>query len=1299
MSHHHPPWAAPAWPLSPPPDDDDDGDDGGNLDAALAGAARWEEAWQAPLAAAPFHNERPPGGQRGLPPAASPHLGRPAFPSDPSAQGPGPSQHHSSLCPPPQCHPHPPPPPPASSDRVVPVSDLPPFLRPAFTDFRYFNLVQSECFDLAYRGGVNCVISAPTGAGKTGILELAVARMLTANAAAPASSSTTPSRAAKAIYLAPSRALIHERLADWRRRFGPMGIKIAELTGDSAAMSEDGESVSASLASADLIAATPEKLDAITRVRGDRRGARFVSDVGLVLVDEVHLLGEGRGATLEVVVSRLRAVGARAELAGHPIASCRFVAVSATIPNIGAVASWLGCPPAGVKVFGEEVRPVPLQLVVRGYPAPPTDFLFERKLTEHLPAVLAEHGGGGRPALIFCASRKGAAETAARLAATGVALPSLPRGAGAELAGAASGLAHRPLAAAVARGVGFHHAGLEPGDRATVEALFAGRLLPVLCATATLAVGVNLPAYLVVLKGTRRWAGAGAGAGGQNGGGGASGGPPAAASTPTPGGGGFDEYDRSAVLQMCGRAGRPQFDSSGVAVIMTSTASAPRYRALAGGGEPLESALAPVIAEALNAEVAGRTVTDLAGAAAWFGSTFLAHRIAAAPAAYGFPPSTPRPALERLAIDRLVIAPLKQLASHGLVRLGGGDNQRQQHNTPNPSLASTEAGSLMARHVVRLGTMVAMLATPPRASLPDLLDIITRAEELVGGSGAGLRRGDKKPLNALNKAAAAVAACGGGASYFVPAPGRPGRPKERITTPAEKLFILINDALAGGGAASEGLEWSLRAEAEGAVRTARRVAACMSRLCEAGRALAATANATRLARALTAGCWDGSAAECRQLPGIGKVMGGRLAAAGLGTLGALRAADGRRVEAVTGRNFPFGAQVAGEVGALAPPPIQIDLRGLRGGGVGGGGVSFEVVVTRVVAEAGGPAVALAAPPAPAPAPARASSTTRYAKLLVGSLHDDALLHTERIDLASFASPYTLRLRARGAGGGGGQGSGNGGPPAAGPGPPRVRVVAATLPERVVGFDVTVVKDVGVLEAVEVVEAGGAEGAAPATAGEVEVAEVGASPPPAARPTVPPPPPPPAAAPAPTLAAAAAPSPLRPAPPTVGETPNPFFEGFRLVATGEGGGGGAAAATASPVPPAPLAARRSTGGGGGDGGGHDTGRTAALRAAGLLSSSEDEREGGGGGGRACTAAATPPSPPLPPDYAEHTLAALKRAGLAGMRASGEVAVAPGGGRRGCRLGGGTAPPPPPSPRRARQALWESDGDDNDALGFM
>ena len=87
--------------------------------------------------------------------------------------------------------------------------------------------------------------------------------------------------------------------------------------------------------------------------------------------------------------------------------------------------------------------------------------------------------------------------------------------------------------------------------------------------------------------------------------------------------------------------------------------------------------------------------------------------------------------------------------------------------------------------------------------------------------------------------------------------------------------------------------------------------ACLhGRLCKHKGALAATANALLLHKCLQQRLWDTTALEVRQLPRIGKLLGERLAAAGLGKLRALAAADPRRIEAVTQRHYPFGAPVA-----------------------------------------------------------------------------------------------------------------------------------------------------------------------------------------------------------------------------------------------------------------------------------------------------------------------------------------------------------------------------------------------------
>jgi replicative superfamily II helicase len=78
--------------------------------------------------------------------------------------------------------------------------------------------------------------------------------------------------------------------------------------------------------------------------------------------------------------------------------------------------------------------------------------------------------------------------------------------------------------------------------------------------TSTLAVGVNLPAHLIIIKGTNHYIN-----------------------------GKYEEYSDLDIMQMMGRAGRPQFDDSGVAVILTSNEKKRKYEDLGSGKEIVES--------------------------------------------------------------------------------------------------------------------------------------------------------------------------------------------------------------------------------------------------------------------------------------------------------------------------------------------------------------------------------------------------------------------------------------------------------------------------------------------------------------------------------------------------------------------------------------------------------------------------------------------------------------------------------------------------------------------------------------
>ncbi len=77
--------------------------------------------------------------------------------------------------------------------------------------------------------------------------------------------------------------------------------------------------------------------------------------------------------------------------------------------------------------------------------------------------------------------------------------------------------------------------------------------------------------------------------------------------------------------------------------------------------------------------------------------------------------------------------------------------------------------------------MVSMMELPSHASMPMLISVLSRAEEF---SGVCLRRSEKKALNSINKNKEST-------RYFVPEPSKPSKPKERIKTAAEKIFVLV----------------------------------------------------------------------------------------------------------------------------------------------------------------------------------------------------------------------------------------------------------------------------------------------------------------------------------------------------------------------------------------------------------------------------------------------------------------------------------------------------------------------------
>lgn len=113
----------------------------------------------------------------------------------------------------------------AAKGLIVVNGAIPPRFRGVFP-YEALNRVQSRVFSAVFLHDGSIAVAAPTGTGKTLIFELAVVRALLQR------ESSEGDRNTKFVYLAPLRALCAERRTDWQRKFGPLGLRVACVTGD-----------------------------------------------------------------------------------------------------------------------------------------------------------------------------------------------------------------------------------------------------------------------------------------------------------------------------------------------------------------------------------------------------------------------------------------------------------------------------------------------------------------------------------------------------------------------------------------------------------------------------------------------------------------------------------------------------------------------------------------------------------------------------------------------------------------------------------------------------------------------------------------------------------------------------------------------------------------------------------------------------------------------------------------------------------------------------------------------------------
>ena len=479
-------------------------------------------------------------------------------------------------------------------EKLVKIESLPEWSHAAFAGMTSLNRIQSRVSGCALYSSDNMLVCAPTGAGKTNV---AVLTMLHEVGLHVRPDGSVDRGKFKIVYIAPMKALVAEMVGNFQKRFQDFGLKVSELTGDMGLTRYQ-------LKDTDIIVSTPEKWDIVTR---KTRNKSFTQLVKLVIIDEVHLLHDDRGPVLESVVARtIQQVESTHEMT-------RLVGLSATLPNYQDVAMFLRVDlDKGLFVFDNSFRPCPLEQHFLGVTLKKP--LQRLQLMNQLCYDKVKNDAGKHQVLVFVHSRKETVKTAKYLREQAIADDTLNKlvpetSASKEILSAEVGSCKSPdLADLLPYGIGVHHAGLSRSDRTLVEDLFSDGHLQVLVSTATLAWGVNLPAHTVVIKGTEvynptlaRW----------------------------------DELSQLDVMQMLGRAGRPQFDQFGVGIIITSYNELQFYLSLFNQQLPIESQFVKQLADSLNAEIVSGTVKTVSDAATWLGYTYLFIRMLRNPVLYG----------------------------------------------------------------------------------------------------------------------------------------------------------------------------------------------------------------------------------------------------------------------------------------------------------------------------------------------------------------------------------------------------------------------------------------------------------------------------------------------------------------------------------------------------------------------------------------------------------------------------------------------------------------------------------------
>lgn len=335
--------------------------------------------------------------------------------------------------------------------------------------------------------GHSVLVAAPTSSGKTYVAEHAIEQCLDART--------------RCFYTAPIKALSNQKFSDFGIKYGRENVGL--VTGDNVIRPD-----------APVVVMTTEVLRNMLYTRPEELG-----ELSVVVLDEIHYLADRyRGPVWEEVLIHLEP-------------SVRVVCLSATVSNADEIRDWLEQIRGDVELIASSERPVPLtlrylyadtgsrrviDLELLGAGGEPSRS-SQRQLsaasprTPRRPEVVRHlRRNDALPSLYFIFSRAGC-EDAVRAClraglqlvdgTTAAELDQLAHDALSELSPSERrAVGAQDWARGLRAGLAAHHAGLITPVKEATEKAFARGILPVVFATETLAMGVNLPARSVVVE-------------------------------------------------------------------------------------------------------------------------------------------------------------------------------------------------------------------------------------------------------------------------------------------------------------------------------------------------------------------------------------------------------------------------------------------------------------------------------------------------------------------------------------------------------------------------------------------------------------------------------------------------------------------------------------------------------------------------------------------------------------------------------------------------------------------------------